>query len=65
MGERRRSPAEKFTSDEAQSMVELRLAVAELGQGRWVSLAGGGIVRRRPGDGGAPASLKNGYAELG
>jgi hypothetical protein len=46
-------------------MAELRPAVAELDQGWRVGLAGAGIGRRKPGDGGAPANLKNGCAQLG
>jgi hypothetical protein len=55
----------KFTSGEAKMTARLCLAVAEHGRGRWPSSAGGGFERRRPGDGGAPASLKNGRAQLG
>jgi hypothetical protein len=36
--------------------------MAEHGRGRCPSSAGGGFGRRRPGDGEAPASLKNGCA---
>jgi hypothetical protein len=64
-GERRRSPAGKFTSGEAQSTTELPLAVAEHSQGRQAGLARGRIERKKPGDGGAPTSLKNGRVLLG
>jgi hypothetical protein len=47
--ERRRSPAGKFTPDEAQSTTELPLAVVELGLGRRVGLAEGGIGRKKLG----------------
>jgi hypothetical protein len=57
--------AEKFTSGEAQSTMDLPLAVAEHGQRRRTGLVGGGIGRRKPGDREAPASWKNGRAQLG
>jgi hypothetical protein len=49
----------KFISEEAKSTAKLCVAVAEHGQGWQVSSAWGGFGRRRPGDGGAPTSLKN------
>jgi hypothetical protein len=64
-GERKRSPAGKFTSGEARTTVRLCLAVAEHGWGRRTSSARGGFGRSRPDDKEAPASLKNGRAQLG
>jgi hypothetical protein len=64
MRERRRSLAGKFTLGEAISTVKLCLAVVEHGQGRRASSAGGRFGRRRPGDEDAPASSKNGHAQL-
>jgi hypothetical protein len=46
-------------------MARLCLTVAEHGRGRWPGSTGGGFRRRRPGNGEAPASLKNGCAQLG
>jgi hypothetical protein len=64
-GERKRGPVGKFTLGGARTMAKLCLTVAEHGRGWWSSSAGGGFGRRRPGDGEAPASLKNGRAQLG
>jgi hypothetical protein len=55
----------KFTLGGAGTMARLCLTVAEHGRGRWPSSTGGGFGRRRPGDGEAPVSLKNGCAQLG
>jgi hypothetical protein len=49
---------------EAKTTTRLCLAVAEHGRGRRSSSTGGGFGRRKPGDGGAPTSLKNGRAQL-
>jgi hypothetical protein len=64
-GERRGTPARKFTSGEARAAVVLRLAVAGHGQRRRVGLAGEEFGCRRPGDGGASVSLENCRAQLG
>jgi hypothetical protein len=45
-------------------MARLCLMVAKHGRGWWPSSTGGGFGRRRPGDGEAPASLKNGCVQL-
>jgi hypothetical protein len=54
----------KFTSSDAKSTVKLCLAVAEHCRGRPASSDEGEFGRRRPGNGEAPASLKNGSAQL-
>jgi hypothetical protein len=45
--------------------VRLCLAVVEHGRGRRSSSVGGGFGRRKPDDGEAPASLKNGRTHSG
>jgi hypothetical protein len=64
-GERREGPAGKFTSGGAGTMARLGLMVEEHGRGRRSSSTGDEFGRRGPGDGEAPASLKNGRAQLG
>jgi hypothetical protein len=61
-GERKRGPTGKFTLGGARIMARLCLTVAEQGRGRWPSSTGGGFGRRRPSDGEASGSLKNGCA---
>jgi hypothetical protein len=61
-GERKEGLAGKFTSGGAGTVARLCLTVAEHGHGRRPSSIGGGFGRRRPGDGEALASLKNGCA---
>jgi hypothetical protein len=63
-GERREGPAGKFTSGGAGTMARLGLMVEEHGRGRRSSSTGDEFGRRGPGDGEAPASLKNGHAQL-
>jgi hypothetical protein len=58
--ERKEGPTGKFTSGGAGTVARLCLTVAEHGHGRRPSSNGGGFERRRPVDGEAPASLKNG-----
>jgi hypothetical protein len=64
-GERKGGPAGKFTLGGAGTMARMWLTVAEHGRGRWLSSTGGGFGHRRPGGGEAPATLKNGCAQLG
>jgi hypothetical protein len=64
-GERREGPAGKFTSGGAGMRARLGLMVAEHDRGRWPSSTGNEFGRRGPGEGEAPASLKNGRAQLG
>jgi hypothetical protein len=64
-GERKEGPAGKFTLGGAGTTARLCLTVAEHDRGQWPSSTGGGFGRRRPSDGDAPASLKNGCAQLG
>jgi hypothetical protein len=64
-GEKREGPAGKFTSGGAGTRVGLGMTVAEHDRGRRPSSTGDGIGRRGPGDGQAPASLKNRRAQLG
>jgi hypothetical protein len=63
-GERKEGPAEKFTSGGAGTVARLCLTVAEHGHGRWSCSTSGMFGRRRPGDGEAPARLKNGCVQL-
>jgi hypothetical protein len=64
-GERKEGPAGKFTSSGAGTVARLCLTVGEHGHRRRPSSTGGGFGRRRPSDGEAPTSLKNGCAQLG
>jgi hypothetical protein len=64
-GERKGGPAGKFTLGGAGTMARMWLTVAEHGRGRWSSSTSGRFGRRRPGGGEAPATLKNGCAQLG
>jgi hypothetical protein len=64
-GERKEGPAGKFTSGGAGTVARLCLTRVEHGRGRRSSSTGDGFGRRRPGDGEASASLKNGRAQLG
>jgi hypothetical protein len=64
-GERREGPAHKFTLGGAGTRARLDVTVAEHDRGRRSSSIGNGIGRRGPGDGEAPASLRNRRAQLG
>jgi hypothetical protein len=64
-GERKEGPVGKFTSSGAGTVARLCMTMVEHGHGRRPSSTGGGFGRRRPSDGEAPASLKNGCAQLG
>jgi hypothetical protein len=64
-GERREGAAGKFTSGGAGTRARLGVTVVEHDRGRWASSTGDEIGRRGPGDGEAPASLKNRRAQLG
>jgi hypothetical protein len=65
MGERRESPAGKFTSGGAGMRTRLGVTVEEHDRGRRPSSTGDEFGRRGPGDGEAPAGLKNRRAQLG
>jgi hypothetical protein len=63
--ERREGPARKFTSGGAGTRAGLGVTVAEHDRGQWSSSTSDRIGRRGPGDGEAPANLKNRRAQLG
>jgi hypothetical protein len=65
MGERRESPAGKFTSGGAGMRTRLGTTVAEHDRGRRSSYTDDEFGCRGPGDGEAPTGLKNRRAQLG